>query len=281
MDDIVRIIDVGARGGIDSRWMPFFHNLEVIAFEPDPEECRALNSKTFPYSVTFLPVALGAHDEEEATLFICKSAGCSSLLRPNIGLCSAYPYGKEMEVINQIPMTLTRMDTVCTDFQPDVIKVDTQGTELDILHGAGHLLDNALAVELEVEFVPQYEGQALFSDIDSYMRQQGFLLRGIRRTYWRNKTQYAHPYGGQILHGDALYLRLNRINCPKGHIILSAYRQFDLLAHFGASKLIPRQSIIIRVLSQLLSHYSNREMRRFVDRLRPKEATDWHDPDFF
>jgi len=281
MNDKIRLIDVGARGGIDSRWKPFFRNLEVLAFEPDPEECNALNSKTFPYSVRFLPVALGAEDEEEATLFICKSARCSSLLRPNKELCSSYPYGKNMEVVKQIPTTLNRIDTVCTGFQPDVIKVDTQGTELDVLHGAGHLLDHTLAIELEVEFVPQYEGQALFADIDFYMRRQGFSLRGLRRSYWRTKAHHAHPYGGQLFHGDALYLRLDRINCPKGHIILSAYRQFDLLAHFGALELIPRQPVFIRMLSRLMSRYSNLEMRRFVDRLRPKEATDWHDPDFF
>ena len=281
MDSKIRLIDVGARGGIDPRWKPYYKHLEVVAIEPDPEECNALNSKRFPYPVRFLPVALGAQDGDKATLFICKSPGSSSLLKPNMELCSAYPYGSEMEVVNLIPMTLNRIETVCTDFQPDVIKVDTQGTELDILRGAGHRLDNALAVELEVEFVPQYQGQALFADVDTYMRQQGFLLRGIRRTYWRTKANYAHPYGGQIIHGDALYLRPDRLNCPKGHIILSAYRQYDLLAYFGATQLIPREPIMIRLISRLLSSYSNRAMRRFVDRVRPTEATDWHDPDFF
>lgn len=51
------------------------------------------------------------------------------------------------------------METVCTDFQPNLIKVDTQGTELDVLRGAGRLLDDTLAIELDVEFVSQYEGQ--------------------------------------------------------------------------------------------------------------------------
>ncbi len=196
-------------------------------------------------------------------------------------LCSAYPYGKEMEVVGELPVALSRMDKVCTDFQPDVIKVDTQGTELDVLRGAGHLLDSALAVELEVEFVPQYEGQAIFSDVDLYMREQGFLLRGIRRTYWRTKADHVHSYGGQIVHGDALYIRPERMNCQQGHMILSAYRQYDLLAHFGASQLIPRESMILRAVSRFLSGYSNHRMRRFVDRLRPAKATDWHDPDFF
>jgi FkbM family methyltransferase len=281
MNDKIQMIDVGARGGIDPRWKPYHGMLEVLAFEPDPQECAALNSKRHPYSIQFLPAALGAQDGQQATLFIRRQPGCSSLLRPNMELCSMYPYSEAMEVVGEYPITLKRMDTVCRDLQADVMKIDTQGTELDVLRGAGRLLDSSLAVELEVEFVPQYHGQSLFSDVDFFMRQQGFTLRGLRRTYWRTKANHVHSYGGQIIHGDALYLRPVRMNCQKGHIILSAYRQYDLLAHFGVSHLIPNKSWFLRLVSQLLSRYPNRELRRLVDLLRPTDATDWHDPDFF
>jgi FkbM family methyltransferase len=281
MNEKIRLVDVGARGGIDPRWKPYYQQLEVLAFEPDPVECEALNSKKHEYSIRFLPSALGAQDGEEATLLLTKSPGCSSLLKPNMELCSAYPYSSSMEVVNSIPLTLNRMDTVCVDFQPDVIKVDTQGTELEVLRGMGELLDDVLAVELEVEFVPQYQEQALFADVDAFMREQGFLLRGIRRTYWRAKGTHQHSFGGQLIHGDALYIRPDRINCPKGHIILTAYRQYDLLSHYGVSDLIPKEPLPVRLLSRLFSGFSNRELRRFVDRLRPIASTDWHDPDFY
>lgn len=281
MDDTIRLIDVGARGGIDRRWTPHYSKMEVMAFEPDPTECTALNTRPFPYSVRFLPFALGAADGQQATLRICKQPGCSSLLQPNTEFCKQYFYGPAMEVVDELQVTLHRMDTVCKDFVPDVIKVDTQGTELDILRGAGKLLDDAMAVELEVEFVPQYLGQSLFSDVDSFMRQQGFMLRGLRRTNWRATGDHVHPYGGQIVHGDALYLRPGSLNSPKGHRILAAYRQYDLLTHFKATSLIPRESVAVRFASRLLRGFSNRELRRLVDRLRPAAATDWHDPDFF
>lgn len=281
MKEKIRLIDVGARGGIHSRWKPFYDSVEVMAFEPDKDECAALNSRAYPYLVRFLPFALGAVDGQQATLRICKQPGCSSLLQPNSELCKQYPYGWAMEVVGEHPVTLNRMDSVCKDFRPDVIKVDTQGTELDVLRGAGSLLNSVLAVELEVEFVPQYDGQSLFSDVDSFMREQGFMLRGLRRTFWRTTANHGHPYGGQIIHGDALYLRPDRMNCPKGHTILAAYLQYDLLAHFGATSLIPKESVIIRIISRLLQRFPNRELRRLVDRLRPAPANDWHDPDFF
>ena len=159
MSNKIWLIDVGARGGVDKRWEPFHNMLEAIAFEPDPQECVALNSIQYPYSIRFLPVALGAHHGEKATLFVCRQSGCSSLLRPNKELCKNYRYKESMEVIGEQPIIMSHMGTACGNFQPDVIKIDTQGTELDILRGSGALLDSALAIELEVEFVPQYIGQ--------------------------------------------------------------------------------------------------------------------------
>ena len=276
----IRVVDVGARNGLDKRWQPFHQQLEVIAFEPDPIECERLNGLQWPYPIKFLPRALGAHDGEKATLNICKAPGCSSLLRPNLDLVRQFPFGHNMEVVKEYPMVLSRLESVCA-VQPDFIKVDTQGTELDVLRGAGRLLDQTIAVELEVEFVPQYERQALFADVDDFMRKQGFVLRGIRRTYWRNQGEHAHPFGGQLIHGDALYLRPELLDSQKGHVILAAYRQHDLLAKFGAHHLIPKEPRLTRTLGKLLSGFSNRELRRFIDRLRPASAGDWHDPDFF
>ena len=277
----IRLIDIGARDGINERWEPYHDRIEVRAFEPDRTECDRLNRQPWPYPIRYLPVALGANDGEPATMHVCRQPGCSSLLRPNLELCRGFAYARNMEVVGQHPMVLSRLDTVIENFPPDALKIDTQGTELSILQGAGNLLDTTLAVELEVEFIAQYTGQALFGDVDAFMRSKGFMLRGLRRDYWRNQASYLHAHGGQLIHGDALYLRPDAMNSPKGHVILAAYRQYDLLASFGAAKYIRKEPWIIQVLAKLLSGYPHRELRRIVDRLRPATASDWHDPDFF
>lgn len=278
--DLLRLVDVGARDGIDGRWTPFHYAIDVVAFEPDEVECARLNSLRWPYAVRYLPVALGAANGLAATLRICKSPGCTSLLRPNRQLFGQFAYASNMEVVREVPVILERMDAV-VPWRPDAIKLDTQGTELDILEGAGSLLGGVIAVELEVEFVPQYEDQPLFADVDAFMRSHGFWLRGLKRSYWRQDASYTHPYGGQLIHGDALYLRQEGLDSPKGHMILAAYNQFDLLARFGARALIPKRPMSARVLSTVLAGYSNRRLRRLVDYLRPDNASDWHDADFF
>ncbi len=281
MHDPVHLIDIGARSGIPSRWQRFHDRLDVLAFEPDPEECARLEQREFPYQVRFLPVALGANDGEQATLRICSQPGMSSLLPLNTDLLGGFDYGADLRVVGEYPLTLRRLDAVCGDYRPDVIKVDTEGTELDILKGAGHLLDDVLAVELEVSFVPMRVGQPLFADVDAFMREQGFMLRGIRRVCWRNRARQTHCYGAQLMHGDALYLRPERLDCPKGHIILAAYLQYDLLASFGATHLIPGKRLPFRLLSALASRLPGDFLRRFADAVRPDDATDWHDVRFF
>lgn len=282
MNTQVRLMDIGARGGIHPRWKPFYPLLEVRAFDADADECRRLNQEHHPYRIFYMPVALGAVNGEKRSLHITKAPGCSSLLLPNTELCSKFPFGSEMEVVSVQSVTLSRLDTVCPDFQPDFIKVDTQGTELEILHGAGRLLESVIGVELEVEFVHQYVGQPLFADVDAFMRSRGFSLRGLRRSLWRQDAPHTHSFGGQLVHGDALYLRNERLNSSVGHIILAAYRQYDLLAAYGATDWIPKQSRLLAFARGLASRVADhRSLRGMLDHLRSRSATDWHDPDFF
>lgn len=277
----VNLVDVGARGGISDRWRRFYQDIDVRGFEPDKKECDALNSQKWPYKAQFLPHALGARDGEKATLYITDPPGCSSLLRPNIELLSHYPYGSTIRVKSEISLMLSRMDSVLKGFLPDVIKIDTQGTELSILEGAGSLLDTTTAVELEVEFQEMYINQALFGDIDAFMKSNGFVLRGLRRTIWRRSAQYTHAAGGQLMHGDVLYVRPELLNTPKGHIILAAYKQYDLLALYNATHLIPQDPLWVKIGRRLLSRWDARSLRGVLDRLRPVMADDWHDADFY
>lgn len=277
MKDKICLVDVGARGGIDPRWKPHHHQISVIAFEPDETEVAALRLKTYDYPIKFLPVALGAHNNQAATLRLTRQPGCSSTLQPNLALCRKYEFGPNMEVISELPVVLHRMDSVLNE-QPDVMKIDTQGTELHILQGAGDLLDACLAVEAEVEFDHQYIGQPLFADVDAFMRSKGFNLHALRRTFWRLKGQHGSARGGKLMHGDVLYFRDGIGETEKGRIILAAYQQHDMLARYGGERLIPRPSRWRQLLGGL---QGNKELRRLVDSLRPVTASDWHDPDFF
>jgi hypothetical protein len=109
------------------------------------------------------------------------------------------------------------VDTVSLDaFLPksgiatiDFLHLDTQGTELDILQGAqGILSSSVVCVKCEVEFAPIYEGQALFGDVDAFLRQHGFVLFDLSRSRYR-RAGFPNDAltRGQLLWGDAIYLK--------------------------------------------------------------------------
>jgi len=58
----------------------------------------------------------------------------------------------------------------------DFLKLDTQGSEFDILSGASRMLQTYLGVEAEVMFHPLYDEQPMFADVDVLLRNAGFHL---------------------------------------------------------------------------------------------------------
>lgn len=92
----------------------------------------------------------------------------------------------------------------------DLIKLDTQGSELLILKGSTGILNNpVIGVESEIEFVDVYKDQPLFSEVDLFLRKYGFhLMEIIRSKYWKRPIDNKFVKSrGQIMYGDVLYLK--------------------------------------------------------------------------
>ena len=67
------------------------------------------------------------------------------------------------------------------------MKLDTQGTEYEILQGAQQTLrDRTVAVVTEVSFFQSYAGQKLFSDLDVFLRALGFSFYGFTEIHYRS-----------------------------------------------------------------------------------------------
>jgi len=76
------IIDIGARGGPQKRWKEILRQVpsRLIGFEPDQEECVALNEQT-PDSHLFIPAALSSEDGKRI-FYKTESAGNYSFCNP-------------------------------------------------------------------------------------------------------------------------------------------------------------------------------------------------------
>ena len=223
------MVDVGARWGFASAWDELGERYLAIGFEPDAEECRRLQDlhrrSGAPHRVA--PVALGPRSGI-ATLHVTRQPACSSLYPPS---AAAYERHPGLGVI--IPESTALVDLAALDGwcaaegvgRVDVIKVDTQGSELGVLQGAEAMLAGVRAVEVEVEFNELYAGAPLFGDVDRFLRRRGFVLWRLRDLAhygqagadlgWRtpdvwqlDADAFAFESGpGQLFWANAYYLR--------------------------------------------------------------------------
>jgi FkbM family methyltransferase len=222
--DRLRSVDVGARGGIQNHWKPYRSLIELDAFEPDAEACAAQQQAKRP-NETWYPVALGPVSGM-AKLHVLKKASSSSLYPPNPAVMSVYSHGGAGELHHVVELsTLTLADFFKRHGRPspNLIKLDTQGAELDILKSmAPENWNDLLALQIEVEFVEAYLSQPLFHDVDAFMRAQGFILfdllvtrsyraEGQRRHHFLKKHlnigRNRHDISARVTAGDAFYLR--------------------------------------------------------------------------
>jgi FkbM family methyltransferase len=316
------LFDIGARYGVHSRWNKIADFLTVYAFEPDQNECDQINAaaKSLPYQLECLPYALGDSNQAVVPLYLCKDVACSSLYYPNLELVNQFNFGPSMAVTDEVEVSVHKLEDICQqrNLQADIIKVDTQGYELSILQGAGSLLDKVKLIEVEVEFNEQYKDQPLFSNVDLFMRSRGFSLLGLRRSCWRRKVdpEKLHtPFGGQIMHGDAIYYNekllqdavnpLTITEMIKLCVLFSVYRQDDFIGyllthpHPAVNHLPVAERIRIAEalqnspsglsslvagfvgLARRLLRISHTSLRSLVDRTQSNKATDWHDPNFY
>lgn len=94
----------------------------------------------------------------------------------------------------------------------DLIKIDVQGAELAVFEGAGERLDQALVIWTEVEFIPLYEDQPLFRDVDRFLSERGFLLHSFDGIASRRFKPFVaaggqRPRRSQAIWADAIYVR--------------------------------------------------------------------------
>jgi FkbM family methyltransferase len=217
-DDPIVILDVGARGGTESYWQLYGDQAFQIGFEADVEECQKLNQEYSGKNYRFYPIALGKQ-RETRTFSICQSLTGSSFYPANMDFLNRFPayHAQAMEVVKTASIETIDLDSFARAEpirEADFIKLDVEGSELDVLQGATSLLQRSvLGLRLEVLFHSDLRSQPTFSEIDLFLNSLGFKLFDLKMYRYARKT-LSLPPGlfdstaiGQVLWGEALYLR--------------------------------------------------------------------------
>lgn len=234
------VCDVGARGAAPEELAPFFSGIEYHAFDADAEECARLNSAPHHYQgFHAFPYYIGTESQRTA-FHLYKQPGESSSYEPDQRFQEVFR-GDNFGIERTVEVTASSLDAVYGKESmalPDFLKLDTQGSELEILQGAGRVLRNASLVEVEVEFLAMYEGQPLFHDVLKFMLEHDFELLYLNRVFGQRKKVFEGSSRGQMIFGDALFGRredrlrgFSTSRLVKYILLLINYGHIDLAYH--------------------------------------------------
>ena len=130
------VVDVGCRWGFAAVWEQLGDHCEIVGFDPDVAECERLRRhyRAVP-QVQVVALALGAATGP-ATLHVTKDPSGYSLYPTVTDVVERFPALAGGQVEHTLEIALTTLDEWCATAgrdRVDVIKIDTQGSELEVL----------------------------------------------------------------------------------------------------------------------------------------------------
>jgi len=178
------ILDIGANVGRESeRWHRGFPRARIHAFEPVPDTFARL-AKRFAAHPHITTWNLAVGDTAGRLPMRIFSAGETNSLLPMSPNASEFVGRDGVVERGIVEIEVTTVDRFAAAHQIDaidVLKSDTQGYELHVLRGAADLIARGRigALVLELNFVPHYDGQALFPEVYEHLNARGFRLVGL------------------------------------------------------------------------------------------------------
>lgn len=178
------IVDIGAfDGAVVKKYRQHFPDATIYAVEPCADEYRRLQSlaRTDPL---IIPVRKAVADTVgDRVLHVNRYHQTNSLYEPDP---SANVYWQEgtYDLHSRVSVECTTLDALAAEEKLDtinIVKIDAQGAELAILHGAERLFAEGRIdlVYLEVITCPTYVGQASFAEVVAFLSRHDFDLWDI------------------------------------------------------------------------------------------------------
>ena len=279
-------VDIGGRGmGFKSLFMlaPYAH---YFVCEPESAEANRLR-ELLPTegrwrAVTVFGEAIASR-RGEAPLYVTRRPGMSSLLESDPEVTAPFfnleRYEVErVETVSTIPLDEAAERHAFTD--ACFVKLDTQGTELDIMLSGDRLVSGpALGVFVEANLRPFYKGQSLFADLDGHLRSRGFSLFTMNRTGLRRTGYRRDIYSKRVITwAHCLYLRepatllrrgdeAARRDLPRLLALALAFQYFDLVFEIveacASVGVLPAQehAELLHEVERLTQHITKRVLR--------------------
>lgn len=146
-------------------------NSKIIGFEPNTEEYNKLE-KINPKK-NYYNYAIG--DGSEKILNICRGAGMTSFLEPNINYLKNFSwFDTNSEIIKKEKVKTEKLDSLKEKI--DFLKIDVQGYESEIIKYGENKIRESLVVQIETSPIPLYKNEKTFSEVIGSIEKLGFSL---------------------------------------------------------------------------------------------------------
>jgi len=197
------VLDVGANTG------QYAKNLrdagfkgKIVSFEPTSEAharlCRA--ARHDPLWTVAERTAVG--DVDGQTQIQVAGNSVSSSLLPMLASHRAADPNSGYLTAEDVP--IATLDSIAPRFLKGdeliFVKIDVQGYEKKVLAGAPTLLGRTVGLQLELSFMPLYEGETLFQPVVEYLGARDFELWGLT-------PGFVNKSNGRLLQADAVFFR--------------------------------------------------------------------------
>ena len=172
-------LDVGAQGGFfnegifPKKYDPFF---DPIVVEPIPDEAKKLEDENYKV----ISKGLWSENCKKKLYILGKRSGSSSMYKPNPNVLSLYDFKEKdfniFETTDEINIECTTIKESLEKFEInnlDFLKIDTQGSELEILKGIGEYFP--LMMKVETQIIPMYENVPFWSELVNYLYKINYM----------------------------------------------------------------------------------------------------------
>jgi len=197
------VIDVGANdGGYGRTLREVGYKGQILSFDPLSEAYKKLQiaADKDPYWHVAERQAIGDQDGE-IEINLAGNSTSSSILPMNALHAEAAPQSRYIGV-ERVP--IHRLDSIkhkAIDTGKSILlKIDTQGYEMQVLLGAERLLERVAGIQIELSLLPHYSGQALYREIFDYLTERDFAL-------WSIIPGFTDPVSGRMLQMDGVFFK--------------------------------------------------------------------------
>ena len=255
VDNKLTALDVGAQGGFfesnifAKKYNDFF---DPIMVEPLLNEAEKLSKKNYKV----ITKGLWSVNCKKKLYVLGKRLGSSSMYKPSKDNYDLYNFKKKdfslFDITNEMEVECTTADDSLNKLNIkhlDFLKIDTQGSELEILKGLGEY--RPLMIKVEAQVVPMYEDVPNWSELVNYLYKINYMT-----CEW---VEIGPHLTRSPVEMDMIFIP-NYLNDLGKKLILSREKAFaSLMLIFGHIKLL-------QIISEKLNFSTNLELQKTKDK---------------